>query len=290
MPLAPTAFLIGAMKAGTTSLATWLDQHTLVSLARPKEPAFFTRNWDRGLDWYRARFTGPDGALCLDASTAYSNAPTDRFPLGSHDAISAFAGVPRRVQAVCPEARFIYVLRDPVERTHSAYWHARRQGQEPRSFRQAITEDTGYLRASDYLGQLQLYLEFYPLSAFQLLVFETMIKAPEETARTCLRFLGIDDRAYELPRTAIQKNRSFQFNLVGRALSFASPGKSMMNARSKRLIAKLPPSVRAAGRLMLTDDIPVMNDDDRHYLIGRFRQSTAALESFTGLDLAGWQR
>ena len=41
---------------------------------------------------------------------------------------------------------------------------------------------------------------------------------------------------------------------------------------------------------MLTDDIPVMNDDDRHYLIGRFRQSTAALESFTGLDLAGWQR
>ena len=58
MAFPPEALIIGAMKAGTTSLASWLDHHPKVTLSRPKEAAYFTRDWERGLRWYEDKFAG----------------------------------------------------------------------------------------------------------------------------------------------------------------------------------------------------------------------------------------
>ena len=52
----PRAFLIGAAKSATTTLADLLNQHPHIFLSNPKEPDFFWINWDRGIDWYRALF------------------------------------------------------------------------------------------------------------------------------------------------------------------------------------------------------------------------------------------
>jgi hypothetical protein len=56
MSFPPESYLIGAQKAGTTTLAYLLDQHPHVTVARTKEPHFFTDNWDRGLGWYKKQF------------------------------------------------------------------------------------------------------------------------------------------------------------------------------------------------------------------------------------------
>ena len=52
----PQAYLIGAEKAGTTTLAFLLNQHADIQLAESKEPNYFTYEWDRGIDWYRSCF------------------------------------------------------------------------------------------------------------------------------------------------------------------------------------------------------------------------------------------
>ena len=190
MAFPPEVFLIGPMKAGTTSFASHLADHPRICLAKPKEPAYFTRNWALGPDWYRTRFECSEDSLFLDATTAYSAAPTDLFP-GDDGTPSAFCGVPERIHSINPQARFIYILRDPVMRTYSAYWHLVRQGQETRNFRDVVAEDLSYLRPSDYYGQVKNYLEFFPLSSFLFLQFEHVIRDIPAAANKCFEFLGL---------------------------------------------------------------------------------------------------
>ena len=74
MAFPPKAFIIGAQKAGTTFLSYLLDQHPHITLAESKEPDFFTRHWEKGLEWYRKRFSGPEENILIDASTSYTAA------------------------------------------------------------------------------------------------------------------------------------------------------------------------------------------------------------------------
>src|SRR3569833_1019554 len=93
----PQAFIIGAQKSGTTSLAYLLDQHPMIGLATPKEPDFLTVNWDRGLDWYRACFREPKEIL-IDASVSYTMAEVNP------DALPDAAVAPRRAFEMSPGA------------------------------------------------------------------------------------------------------------------------------------------------------------------------------------------
>ena len=68
MPFSANTFLIGAQRSGTTNLAHLLGFHPRIALSEPKEPVFFTRNWDRGFGWYEERFTNRERPITLDAS------------------------------------------------------------------------------------------------------------------------------------------------------------------------------------------------------------------------------
>ncbi|NBD37244.1 MAG: hypothetical protein GVY10_01590 [Verrucomicrobia bacterium] len=104
--------IIGAAKAGTTSLARWLAETPACCLSEPKETMFFgsERRHREGLDWYRRTyFAHWDGkSLPGEATPAYS----DR---------TECPGTPERVHAHNPGARILYMVRDPVKRTESAW-------------------------------------------------------------------------------------------------------------------------------------------------------------------------
>ena len=267
MSFPPEAFLIGAQKAGTTYLANLLAQHPDVCLAHPKEPDFFTQNRDKGLDWYRQRFAEPNATVLLDASTSYT-----ACPLQAHDPpelirSSRFSGVPQRIREVSPDARFVYLLRDPVARTYSAYWHEVRAGNEARPFREAIEADGYYLRVSDYRGQLTHYLEYFARESLLLLRFEDLVREPLAVARRTLEFLGVD-AGPEL-RVSVGANRSFTYGPgiagLNRALSPLG-GIAGVVKRSRRVI---PSAVfRAAGK-MITRKIPEIREEDRRFIQSR---------------------
>src|SRR4029079_2322923 len=102
----PTFIVIGAMKAGTTSLARYLGEHPDVFVCSPKEPQFFIESgtWDRGVAWYRELFAGGRDSIARgEASTDYSKLPRH-------------GGVVDRIAEVAPEARIVYLVRDPIER------------------------------------------------------------------------------------------------------------------------------------------------------------------------------
>lgn len=114
---APVDFVVvGAMRAGTTTLHTLLSGHSAIAMSRDKETDFFIaeKNYGRGLNWYEGQFD-PARAIRGEISPNYSKARD-------------FPGVPARLVGHCPDVRLIYLVRDPVLRAVSQYQHSWNMG------------------------------------------------------------------------------------------------------------------------------------------------------------------
>lgn len=286
MSFPPQIFLIGSQKGGTTYLANLLGQHPDICLAEPKEPDFFTQHWDKGISWYQERFKHCNAPLLLDASPSYSAAPLPCF--GSNSSIpSRMAGVPARIKSVSPDAKFIYLLREPVKRTYSSYWHNVRGGYEKLPFREAIDKNSYYLRMGHYYEQIQLYFEFFKPEDFLILLFEDFISAPQATANKCFKFLGL----HEFNDFALEKgkNQSFGYapflNRINQRLaSFGG-----LNKLAKSIKPMLPEIAVEALSKMVTRKIPPISIDDKNYLSDYFKDKNALLSERLGISLDKWK-
>lgn len=179
----PTFLLIGAMKAGTSSLHRYLGEHPDVFMSAPKEPDFFlgTEAWARGLEWYRSLFAPGARAVARgEASTRYSKDPL-------------FPGVPERVAGVIPEVRLVYVLRHPVERIRSHHRHAVAEWGHPPSFADAVRwHRSEYLVPSRYAHQIDGWLAHFPPGQLLVVTSEDLDREHHGTVASVLTFLGVD--------------------------------------------------------------------------------------------------
>ena len=199
-------FIIGAMKAGTTSLYKYLAGHPQLYASPRTEPRVFRDPADPAslrtafLDLFAGHGNEP---WCFEGSTAYTKYP--RFP-----------GVPQRLRSVVPDARFVYLVRNPVERTWSQYVHNLAHGRETRPFARALVTSPQYLDISRYHLQLQQYCEVFPRDRILVQVFEDMVRDPLATVRAVCGFLGIDT-SYT-PPTRAAYNRSSEKRAAPRPL------------------------------------------------------------------------
>lgn len=178
----PTFIIIGAAKSGTTSLWQYLRSHPDVYMAENKEPAFFVaeREWARGTDWYKSHFAATNGAKAVgEASTAYTMFPE-------------YAGVAARMASVVPDARLIYLMRNPIDAVRSAYSYSLHLGTETRSLREAVLRDARYINWCRYALQVEQYLRHFPLPQLLLLTSERLRDEPAETISTISQFIGVD--------------------------------------------------------------------------------------------------
>ena len=197
----PQAVILGAQKSGTSSLHHYLVQHPGVIAPLRKEVHYFDLNLARGESWYRAHFgrAGEPG-LNLDSSPYYLFHPA----------------VPARLQALLPEARLIVLLRDPVRRAYSHYWHERDKGRETLDFEAAIDAEPGridadqeklasgslevsaahqhfsYLARGRYAEQLERWLAFYPRERLLVQRFEDLVRDPLGVLNATLGYLGLE--------------------------------------------------------------------------------------------------
>jgi hypothetical protein len=171
--LGPNLFLIGAMKSGTSSLHNYLDQHPQIFMSSDKEPSFFTEVSELRAIWpelvsrwpyaetesYLRLFEGGQGLRYRgESSTAYT-----KYPVVSSS--------PELIYRFDPDARLIYLIRNPVERAISHYWHAVANDGETRNPLTAFKKNSHYLDVSNYHRQIERYLEYFPPD--QLLVVTT---------------------------------------------------------------------------------------------------------------------
>ena len=171
------------MKAGTTSLHSYLASHPDVFMSDPKELEFFpdSRNWSRGVGWYRSKFAGGADAVARgEASTIYA-----MYPLIPH--------VPQRIAELVPDVRLVYVVREPIERMRSQWRQNTVYAGERRPVDEALLNDPHYLACSRYAFQLDQYLDHFPREQILVITSEALRDDRAETVAHVLRFIGIDD-------------------------------------------------------------------------------------------------
>lgn len=196
----PDFLIIGGQRCGTTSLHHYLAAHPQVRAASGKEIQFFSIHYGRGERWYRGHFPAPmAGRQTFEASPYYLFHPR----------------AAERAAATLPYARFIAVLRDPVERAYSHYLQTRSFGVEPLSFADALAVEhdrlTWGLRAGPdsraahavlrrfsyaargrYAEQLERWFRHVPRERIHVMRSEDFYADPATTYARLLEFLDLE--------------------------------------------------------------------------------------------------
>ena len=200
---APNFVVIGAAKAGTTSLHGWLSQHPEIFVPAQKELHFFAG------PWLRENSNGPGDARVLqDLAPSWDAYLAHYKEAGSARAVgdispSYFAWWPSRdaIRERLDDPKIILLLRHPVEKAFSQYTHLLRDGRETLSFwdgLQAEPERSAkhygalwrYLEGASYALPTQRYLEAFGPDRMQVLWFEDLVRDPSDDAAPDLRLPG----------------------------------------------------------------------------------------------------
>lgn len=191
----PDFVIIGAMKCGTSSLHEQLALRSGLWMSTPKEPNFFSDGElvRRGLADYSALFGGAHAdQLCGESSTHYTKLPT-------------YAGTAERMREFLPRAKFIYIMRDPIDRMVSQYIHEWTQREFEGDIEDAVLTCERYVAYSSYARQLKPFLAGWGPDHVLPICFERMVRSPnEELARVCA-FIG--DRTPDAPNWDRSKER-----------------------------------------------------------------------------------
>lgn len=176
----PDFIVIGTMKGGTTSLHKYLGTHPQVGVSKPKETNFFLDRNKKDLSWYRRCFEG-DFRICGEVSPNYTKYP-------------GFSGVPKRMHETLPNAKLIYLVRDPIERAISHYLHnwVKKRTSEPIEKAFLPVEESGYLNTSRYYYQITQYLKYYAQNNILLIQSERLRADRESIMAEIFQFIGVD--------------------------------------------------------------------------------------------------
>ena len=287
----PNVFLVGAAKSGTTSLATMLSRHREVYLPSTKEPEFFSfdSNFGRGLDWYKELYREAGNAkVVLDASTGYS-----RYP--------EIPATVERLRSQTPDAKIIYLMRDPVDRSFSHYVHRWSTELHPNtpfrvSFEEHIESDTMCINSSDYKLQLEQYLDCFPAESVLCLFTHQLRQSPQEVLAKAWEFMGVSVDQSSLEKDVRQNETAAYLDSRVRVAITNRLKSNWIVARSMSIVPR--PARELAYRILRRTafgkkvangfEPPKMKPQTRKRLQSRFKSSNHWVSSFTNTDLSLW--
>jgi hypothetical protein len=278
----PNLFLVGAAKAGTTSLYDELAQHPAIYMSPMKEPHYFSRirpSPERAAffphivdeDDYRALFEGVTGErLVGEASTSY---------LWDVDAAE-------RIHDASPKASILIMLRNPVDRAYSQYWNDVREGIETRSFADALAEERRsgagiwgvtslYIDCGRYADQIERYLDRFGERVL-VTFFEDFVADQARTVEAILDFLELErGRGTEGPG---RKNpTALPRNVLTRRILGSGRLRTMARATVPRALR-----ARARGAMLKEVSPPPMDPEARASLVEVFRPEVARVGEVLG--------
>lgn len=193
----PSFFVIGAAKAGTTSLHHYLDRHPQIQMSANKEPRFFAGP-ENGIPYPPDRVSrleeyellfDPAFEVRGEASTDYAAHPRRE-------------GAPKRIKELVPEAKFIYLVRDPIARTISHFQMGVALMGERRSLGDALGDlsdhRSPYIASSLYGSQIERYLHHFPQERVLVIDQADLLADRRSTLEQVFAFLEVDD-SVEVP-------------------------------------------------------------------------------------------
>lgn len=272
-PKWPNFFIIGAAKAGTTSLYAWLKQHPQVFMSPVKEPHFFSHDLVKtprfvvtSLHEYLRLFDRASGFKAIgEASASY-------FPFGRT--------VARRIKEKIPRAKIIVLLRDPLERAYADYLMYLRTGREScATFYDALKFSpfsTVYIQT--YAKPLREWLEVFGEKNTLVLLFEELKKNPRDLLIKVAEFLEIDLNPVERIKFSVENPGGVPRGKIGAMLL-------AFRTRVPFYSFPLPKPFKRIARRLLLSAKPPIDPMAIDYLCPVFERDLEELESLLGRKL-----
>ncbi len=190
---APDFLIIGAQKAGTTALYHLITQHPRI-VKRRGEIHFFDWSFKRGVAWYKQQFP---------------LRPSPEYLVGEKSPYYMFHPlVAERVHSLYPKVKIMLLLRNPVDRAYSQYWHNIRNNNESLTFAEAIEAEPSrlegvapnsynhrnysYLARGVYVDQIKSWLDLFPKEQILVLSAAELRKNPRDVLNSVFSFLGLN--------------------------------------------------------------------------------------------------
>jgi len=289
--------IIGAQKAGTTSLYEYLDQHPDIFMSKPKEPHFFAddNKYSKGLEYYSKFFAECKEEIMIgDASTSYSTYLNCKKII-------------QRIYKFNPKIKLIYILRNPISRAYSSYWWNIRMQAEPLSFEEALKQEENrihkdnaeefdrwsYKKRGLYSYIIKQYLKYFPKENLKVILLEDLKTSAIKTCNDIFEFLSVkkfdvtslDDD--QINKAALPTNKFVQrfLSKPGIILNFTSYFlKYTIGQQNKK---KLHDFINK--KTLKTLEYLPMKESTFEYLVKYFENDIKKMENFLNRDLSQWQ-
>jgi hypothetical protein len=272
--------IAGAQKSGTTTLHNLIRAHPDVFTPKnPQELHYFDNetNFSKGMPWFEAHFTEhEDEPVVGQTSPLYIYHPQ----------------ASERIYKVYPNVKLIFILRNPVDRAYSHYYHSVKKGYEGEHFEKALQLEASRIKEGElnrnrysykdrgfYSEQVDRYLQFFDKSQIMILQMERLKYEAAEQLNAVFKFLGITEQANDIITNAPTKKRNS--SKLPRSMTlqrFAANCRETLPSLSKRI-----------DRLnLVTKAYPQMPDHVREQLQGEYREDMQCLISNFDLDPKAW--
>lgn len=290
-------FVVGAQKAGTTTLHEWLSQSTEVALPWTKETHFF-RDEDKfsnGLDWYMGQFKS------IDAHTRVIGEVDPEYMY--------FPECAGRISSVVRAPKLIIILREPLSRARSHYQMSVRRGYESLSFADALVAEKerlksggrfsqihhSYLDRSLYGAQLERMMSCFDESEILVLLFDEIFSSQDSADRALSRvcdFIGINRKGISVDVSSRENGAAEPRFVFVRNFIY---GKNPIKNLARRLIPSRDVKIKIMKFLDRINNKP-LSDQKKHsdriecpdFVYQRLIEDLRRVEEFTSVDVSRW--
>lgn len=300
----PNFLLIGAAKAGTSSLFFYLKQNPQIYMPSgfQKEPDFFALEGEK-LDYPgpRGTFVMKNRVTDLTSYQALFDDVTTEKAIGEASTLYIYSEkAPHRIKHYIPDAKIIAILRDPAERAFSHYLYWTSQGFEPDTdynFDKALAAESDriqagwshnwhYVQRGFYYQQLKRYYDLFNREQIKVVLYEDLIRDRVGLCEQLFDFLEVDT-SWEpkvnrvVNKTEVPKNNTLNF-LLNRPNFAKSIAKKIIPASIRKPLAeKLKQQNKGK---------PKLSKKTRSQLIDVYRDDILQLQDLIHRDLSSWLR
>jgi len=294
----PNFIVIGAAKAGTSSLWHYLNQHPEVYMSPVKEPGFFAWEGDE-LD-----FQGPGDQERRLPINNYEDYCKLFENVGNEIAIGEACTdylyspkAPKKIRYYIPDAKLIAILRNPVDRAYSQFLGNTKDGYEPlNDFSQALKEEENrinnnwhyrwhYRARGFYYMQLSRYFNEFDPNQIRIYLYEDWVSNPIEILQDIFEFIGITKEF--IPDTSVRLNSSplqIKNKKLHNFLNQRNLGKTILKPLFPKQVRKQIRNFFINQNLTKSS----LTSKQRKQLIKTYRQDILNLQQLIGRDLSNW--
>ncbi|WP_157665249.1 sulfotransferase family protein [Mariniblastus fucicola] len=272
-------FVPGFSKCGTTTLCSLLGDHPEIYIPEIKEPNFFSMAYHRGWEWYADLFSKAAGRIGGEGSTFYTAKNFEDF------AVSKMA-------EFYPDAKFIFIARNPFTRIESSYREHHHSGHKygvhvPHDLEQTLRAFPNILDDTSYWSRLEAYRKRFDDQQIHILFFEDLLANQQFELRKCFKFLGADPEVQiENPKRQLNPGSQKRYDTV-----------LMRRIRTSRIASKAWSLIPENRRLLLEDNDLLRKpfakkiqwpSQTKRFVLGRLAEESAQFLEYAGKPVDYW--